>query len=120
MYFVKFVHPQRSYMSKTITGTFQPEKPPKGWKKFYGDFIMEPDGTIFLPWALAGCSEMEVFLCAGYDGQPVVRLGKNALYRADWLKDNFPKMREAIDRAVVSIREAKQKRLGPFSVAASD
>jgi hypothetical protein len=67
---------------------------------FYGDFVMEPDGTIFLPWALAGCSEMEVFLCAGYDGdgQPVVRLGKISLYRANWLKDNFPKMREVIDR----------------------
>jgi hypothetical protein len=110
----------KSDMSKSITGTFEPEKPPKGWKKFYGDFVMEPDGTIFLPWVLAGCSEMEVFLCASYDGQPVMQLGKNAFYRANWLKDNFPKMHAAIDRAVGTIQKAKQERIGPFSMAASD
>jgi hypothetical protein len=57
-----------------ITGTFQPDNPPKKWKEFYGDFVMEPDGTIFpLPWIFAGCSQMEAFLCASYDGEPVMQ-----------------------------------------------
>jgi hypothetical protein len=98
-----------------ITGTFQPDNPPKKWKKFFGDFVMEDDGTIFLPWVFAGCSSMEAFLCASYDAQPVMQLGKNAFYRADWLKENFPKMCKPIDRTVLAIKEAQQKKLGPFS-----
>jgi hypothetical protein len=62
-------------MSKTISGTFEPKKPPKGWKKFYGNFVMESNGTIFLPWIMTGCSAMEVakYLAHGQFSQVLKR-----------------------------------------------
>jgi hypothetical protein len=99
----------------TVTGTVEPEKQLKGWKKVYGHFAVEPDGTIFLSWAHAGCSQAEVFFCASYDGEPVMLLEETSLYRAQWLWDNFPRMRQAISRAIKRISEAQQKGLEPFS-----
>ena len=61
-----------------------------------GKSIMAPlgsagDGNIYLPAECSGRSPTEVFLCASYDGEPVVVPdGKHAFYRSAWLKALFP------------------------------
>ena len=103
----------------TVTGTVEPAKKLKGWKKAYGHFAVEPDGTVFLSWAHSGCSQAEVWLCASYDGEPVMLSEQTPLYRAQWLWENFPRMREAISRAIQRITAAQQKGPGPLSSAES-
>jgi hypothetical protein len=88
----------------------------KGWQKSYGHFVVEPDGTIFLSWAHAGTSRMEVLLCASYDGEPIMLIEETPLYRAQWLWDNFPQMRAVISKATQRISDAQEKGLEPFSV----
>ena len=102
---------------ETVTGTIEPPKKLKGWQKGYGYFAVEPDGTIFLSWAHAGVSQMEVALCASYDGEPMMLIEETSLYRAQWLWDNFPKMRAAISKATQRISDAQEKGLEPFSVS---
>jgi hypothetical protein len=41
-------------------------------------------------------------------------LEETPLYRAQWLWDNFPRMRETISRTIKRIAEAQQKGLEPF------
>jgi len=101
-------------MPESICGTIQPDNPPKGWKKFYGDFIVGSDGTIFLPYTFSGCSQSEVFLCASFDGVPIMQLDNISFFPTDWLKSEFPKMK-AIDSALKAIEDARQKKLGPFA-----
>jgi hypothetical protein len=48
---------------------------------------------------------MKVFLCAGFDGTPVVYDGKHAYYPADWIAREFPKAAEAADKAARKVRE---------------
>jgi hypothetical protein len=91
---------------KAKSGTVEPGRKIKGWKKEFGYWAVEPDGTIFLSWAHAGCSQMEVFLCAGYDREPATLIEDTPLYRAHWLSKEFPRMREIIDRAIKRIGEA--------------
>jgi hypothetical protein len=50
----------------------------------------DSDGTIYLPPAIAGVSEMEMLLCAGYDGIQAILDGKHAYYPADWIAREFP------------------------------
>jgi hypothetical protein len=49
---------------------------------------------------------MEVFLCAGYDGEPLLLAqdGKTALYRSGWLKAEFPKCRATVEDVETKIR----------------
>jgi hypothetical protein len=99
----------------TVTGTIEPLKKLKGWHKGYGHFAVEPDGTIFLSWAHAGVSQMEVLLCASYDIEPMMLVEETPLYRAQWLWNNFPKMRAAISKATQRIGDAQEKGLEPLS-----
>jgi hypothetical protein len=96
---------------ETVTGIILPPEKLKGWQKDYGHFAVEPDGTIFLSWAHAGASRMEVLLCASYDGEPMMLVGDTPLYRTQWLWDNFPKMRAAISKATQRISDAQEKGL---------
>ncbi len=52
--------------------------------------VRDDDGTIFLPAAIAGVSEMEMLLCAGYDGTPAIVDGNHAYYPADWIAREWP------------------------------
>ena len=85
------------------------ENPPKKWKKKYGYYMIDDDETIYIAGILTGRSEMDLLLCASYDGEPLVHSGgKNgvALFRARWLKTECPKASEGIDRFVEMIRRA--------------
>lgn len=51
--------------------------------------LRHDDGTLFLP-AVLGASEMEVLLCAGYDGTPVAQHKDHLFVPMDWLAREFP------------------------------
>jgi hypothetical protein len=80
-----------------VEGSPRQRRLPK-WKRSL--FISE-DGVIYAPAAVAG-GEMEVFLCAGYDGTKVLQDNENhTYYPLEWLKREFPKARgtcETIER----------------------
>jgi hypothetical protein len=61
------------------------------WKRTLG---IRPDGRVFIPAIFA--SEMEVFLCASYDGQRVVITKDHHLYvDLDWAAATWTKAPEA-------------------------
>jgi hypothetical protein len=47
------------------------DAPPKGWKKKYGQYALDGDETIHIPGVLTGRSEMDLILCASFDGEPL-------------------------------------------------
>jgi hypothetical protein len=63
------------------------------------------DGRIFMP-AAAMANEMQVFLCAGYDGTPIVYYLKHAYVPTDWAKREFPKEIEIIAKIERKVLEA--------------
>ena len=65
---------------------------------------IDADGIIYIP-AVAVGGEMEVFLCAGYDGTRVVFDGKHGYYPSHWLKREFPKSKELIEKVERRIKE---------------
>jgi hypothetical protein len=87
--------------------TMTPKRPPKKWKKHFGTFGIENDGTIYLPSECSGRSAMEVLLCASYDGEKLVTTsdGKHALYRSGWLKEAFPECIETVQHIEKQIPE---------------
>jgi hypothetical protein len=62
-------------------------KAPPKWARTLG---VTDDGRIFVPAAISGRSDMEVFLCAGYDGTPACYQGKHLFVPLDWLEREFP------------------------------
>lgn len=52
------------------------------------------DGVVYLPAAITGRSQNEVFLCASYDGTSAVVSGKHLYFPAEWLAAEFPACRE--------------------------
>lgn len=51
-------------------------------------------------------NESEVFLCAGYDGTPVVQYLNHVYVPADWLAIEFPKTAEICHIISKSVHEA--------------
>lgn len=76
------------------------KKIPK-WKRSAG---LSSDGVVFVPAAMTG-NESEVFLCAGYDGTPVVQYLNHVYVPADWLAVEFPKTAEVCQIISKSVRE---------------
>jgi hypothetical protein len=97
-----------------VSGFLAPREKIRGWKKSYGYFALEPDGTIFLSWAHTGCSKMEAFLCASYDGEPVITLHDVPMFRAEWISENFPNMKRAVAAATRRIAIAQETGQPPF------
>jgi hypothetical protein len=62
------------------------------------------EGVVYLPGLLAA-SEMEVFLCAGFDRTSVLFDGTHGYYPADWIAREFPRAAEAADTASRKVRE---------------
>lgn len=67
----------------------------------------------FVPAAVTGRSEMEVFLCAGYDGTPVVESREHLYFPADWLKREFRECADLIDLIIKNVTEAVRRERGP-------
>jgi hypothetical protein len=63
------------------------------------------DGTVFIPAVVTGRSEMEVLLCAGYDGTQAVLVGKHTYYPADWIAREWPEVKELALKIEVGVRE---------------
>ena len=99
---------------ETVSGYISPTSKLKKWKKEYGYFAVQPDGTIFLSWVHTGCSNMEAFLCASYDGEPVMSFDDVPMFRADWIKENFPQMKTTVAAASRRINIAREQGQGPF------
>jgi hypothetical protein len=91
--------------SKGQVITFAPSPKPKGWKKACGYIGIDANGTVFLPWFYAPSSEMDVFLCASYDGESFMLADRKTwMVRADWLKENYPIAADVIEKAVYYVR----------------
>lgn len=67
---------------------------PKWMRTAYRD----DNGVIFVPPAIAAVSEMEMLLCAGYDGIPALAFGEHVYYPADWVEREFPASAPTIKR----------------------
>lgn len=72
------------------------------WKRSAG---LSSEGVVFVPAAMTG-NESEVFLCAGYDGTPVVRYLNRVYVPADWLAVEFPKTAQICAIISKNVREA--------------
>jgi len=62
------------------------------------------DGIIYIPGAIAG-GEMNVFLCASYDGTSAVLDGDHVYYPSDWLKREFPESKDVVELIERRIKE---------------
>ena len=65
---------------------------------------LAPDGTVFIPSVIAG-SEMSVFLCASFDGTPVLVDGKHTYYSADWISREFPEAKATAENIRRKVQE---------------
>ena len=66
---------------------FTPQPTPKRWTPWMGLIAVRDDGAVFVPAAVTGKSDAEVFLCAGWDGDVTVVENDNHLYvPAQWVK----------------------------------
>jgi len=53
-------------------------------------------------------SEMQLLLCASFDGEPLVMADKETpLFRSEWLKENYPRKAANIDFVVSKINLQK-------------
>lgn len=59
---------------------------------------------MFIPGA-AVSSEMDVLLCASYDGTSFVHDGGHAYFPADWLRQEFPKTAALVTKIEQGVRE---------------
>jgi hypothetical protein len=65
---------------------------------------LAPDGTVFVPAAIAG-SEMDTLLSAAYDGTTMVKSDGHIYVPADWLKREYPKTAELVAKIEHGVRE---------------
>lgn len=77
------------------------KKMPK-WKRLAA---LSPEGVVFVPAGMTG-NEEEVFMCAGYDGTPVIQYLNHIYVPADWLSAEFPKTAEVCQAISKSVRDA--------------
>jgi hypothetical protein len=65
---------------------------------------LDSDGTVWVPHVVAG-SEMEVFLCASYDGTPVLMSEGHAYYPADWVAREFAIAADTVRNIETHVRQ---------------
>ncbi len=65
---------------------------------------IKEDGTVFIPGAIAG-TEMEIILCASYDGTPVVHYLDHAYFPSKWMMKEFPDVAELCEKIEKSVTE---------------
>lgn len=83
---------------------FEVEAPPgKKVPKWMRSAELSEEGIVFVPGAMAA-NEMEVVLCAGYDGTPIVSYLKHAYFPSTWLAAEFPKVKEFCQKIESTIR----------------
>lgn len=66
---------------------FEVDGPAPRWAR---RVAVSPDRVLFVPAAIAAISDMEAFLCAGYDGTPCVMDDDHAYYPAEWMSREWP------------------------------
>ena len=87
-----------------------PTPTPKRWRKSLGYYAIDDDSDeIFLPGVAAVDESREVFLCASYDGVPMVEHDGTVLYPASWMKREWPKSADNITHIEHRIRRAMRK-----------
>lgn len=84
-------------------------KAKRGLPKWARLSALASDGTVWLPAAVVG-SEMEVLLCASYDGQPLVALKNHTYVESEWAKREFKKHAAVVARIEERTRAAAQRR----------
>jgi len=63
------------------------KRQPPRWQR---QFAITYDGEIFVSAAISGRSEMEVMLCAGYDGTSCYSSNGHLYFPLDWMEREFP------------------------------
>ena len=61
------------------------------------------EGHIYVPAVIAGNEKM-VFLCAVFDGTPVVVCDEHLFVRSDWMLKEFPNTREVLEKIEINVR----------------
>jgi hypothetical protein len=85
---------------------WRPINPPEGWEERFGYYGVAKSGMVFLPAKSVNRSENELLLCASWDNEPVLWVETEiALFRTEWLKDNYPAKSRDIDSVVTRVRE---------------
>ena len=84
---------------------FTPIPKPKRWREWMGQIGVCNDGTVFIPAATTGKGDMEVLLCAGFDGTPIVKDKRHLLVPADWVKREFPQSAELVDKILSHVNK---------------
>jgi|SRR6516165_2964543 hypothetical protein len=59
-------------------------------------WVMRSSGDIYMPAAAAG-NETTVFLCAGFDNEPILRVHRHVYVRTSWVRREFPKCADIAD-----------------------
>jgi len=73
----------------------------------WGFYAIGKDGTVFLP---GETFARDAFLCASYDGEPVIYADRETmLFRADWLKETYPRQAAIIDSILARIQEITKR-----------
>lgn len=67
--------------------------------------IIDENGAVFVPPAVAGVSEMAAMLCAGWDGQSGICNSGHIYLPAEWMKSEYPDCVELVDKIIRRVRE---------------
>ena len=71
--------------------------------------------VVFVPAIIAG-GEMEVFLCAGYDGTPLVVDKGHVYVPAPWVAREFPRAKETAEKIERQVKTSVLDMRGPATV----
>jgi hypothetical protein len=72
------------------------------WVRTYG---LDVEGTIYMPAPAVDLPEQKVFMCAAFDGVTVGQCLKHTYYPTWWLKREWPKHKDFLERVEQQIRE---------------
>jgi hypothetical protein len=88
-------------------------EPPPGKKapKWARSVALKDDGTIWIPAALVG-GEMEVFLCACFDGTALFSWKKHVFVETGWAKREFRRHAELVEKIEGNVRRASERAAG--------
>jgi hypothetical protein len=77
-----------------------PRKRLAAWQTRAG---LAEDGTVYLPAAICG-NEQQVFMCATWDGVPLLSWGGHVYLPSDWLAEEYPLHADDVNHIAQRVR----------------
>lgn len=81
---------------------------PEGWDKpeWMRCAGLSDSGDVYVPGVIAG-NESMVYMCAGFDGEPVVFCEEHLYVRSNWMRREYPDTSEVLEKIERNVRSWK-------------